>query len=120
MKALTVSAMAPIFDELLEERRRQDAKWGEQNHPSLPPLEVPFSGNAVCKVLFLPTVKGAKMNVAIDVEAGTLSWAVIATEELCEAVSCADDATRRGELVQLAAVVVAWIQAIDRREGAPK
>lgn len=110
-----MSALDTVFADIREERRRQDARWGEQNHSSLPPLEVPFSGDAVCKVLFLPTVKGAKTNVAIDVEAGTLSWAVIATEELCEAVSCADDATRRGELVQLAAVVAAWIECIDRR-----
>jgi NTP pyrophosphatase (non-canonical NTP hydrolase) len=70
------------------ERARQDAKWGEQNHDD-----------------------------------GT--WGLILGEEFgetCEAALAvafgnADPNRVREELVQVAAVAVAWIECIDRRTG---
>lgn len=44
-----------------------------------------------------------------------LTWTDIALEEFCEAVEAPDDEQRRKELVQLAAVVFAWIEDIDKR-----
>jgi NTP pyrophosphatase (non-canonical NTP hydrolase) len=79
-----------VLQEVLAERIRQDAKWGEQN--------------------------------GHDFE-----WVSILTEEVGEAAQAANEAnfrsgkTRgdythlRAELVQVAAVAVAWIEAIDRR-----
>jgi hypothetical protein len=48
-------------------------------------------------------------------EEGQGSWSVVALEEFAEVTSAPDDAARREELVQLAAVAVRWIQAIDAR-----
>lgn len=117
MSAVTVSALAPIFDELLEERRRQDAKWGEQNHPSVPQTATGYVYRAdeVCGALRIPSEGFAKKVCAFRVATGTLSWSDIALEELAEAVSAPTEGMRRDELVQLGAVIVAWIQAIDRR-----
>lgn len=103
-----------VFEAIREERRQQDKKWGEQTHPSLPPAEAPFTADAVCKALFLPTEKLATTNCQLDLEAGTLSWAAIATKELCVAVSAATEDLRRKDLVQLAAIVARWIECIDR------
>jgi NTP pyrophosphatase (non-canonical NTP hydrolase) len=79
-----------VLQEVLAERIRQDSKWGEQN----------------CH----------------DFE-----WVSIMTEEVGESAQAANEAnfksgkTRgdfshlRAELVQVAAVAVAWIECIDRR-----
>lgn len=80
--------MKQIFDEIAAERARQDAKWGKQNH-----------SNA--------------------------TWALIAGEELGEvAQAILHDVfggkaagTLRQELVQLGAVVVAWLECLDRKEN---
>lgn len=81
-----------VLQEVLAERVRQDEKWGEQN--------------------------------GHDFE-----WVSIMTEEVGEAAQAANEAnfksskTRgdyahlREELVQVAAVAVAWIEAIDRRRA---
>jgi NTP pyrophosphatase (non-canonical NTP hydrolase) len=86
----TLGPDAKILAEVQAERTRQDAKWGEQN--------------------------------GHDFE-----WVSIITEEIGEAAQAANEAnfqsskTRgdyshlRVELVQVAAVAVAWIGAIDRR-----
>jgi len=85
-----MSEQNAILLEVVEERRRQDKKWGEQNHP---PCE----------------------------------WIAILTEEVGEA---AEEALNirfqyenrglsitglRAELVQVAAVAVAFIECLDRR-----
>jgi hypothetical protein len=81
-----------VLGEVAAERDRQDAKWGEQNH-----------------------VDG--------------DWSLVLAEEYGEAckealgVRFSPDAVRRGdhefalreELLQVAAVAVAWVEAIDRR-----
>jgi hypothetical protein len=36
-------------------------------------------------------------------------------EELCEVLSATSEHHRRDELVQLAAVAIAWIESIDRK-----
>jgi NTP pyrophosphatase (non-canonical NTP hydrolase) len=52
------------------------------------------------------------------VEAGTLSWAQILTEEVAEtfeAVYEGDARKTRAELIQVAAVAVAWIEQLDEQ-----
>lgn len=66
--------------EIAEERVRQDAKWGEQNHDD-------------------------------D------RWSVVLSDEIGEASKAileGDTIHLRRELVQIAAVAVAWMQCIDR------
>ena len=85
----------PVLLEILGEREAQDDKWGEQNHP------------------------------------GSM-WLAILTEEVGEAAKALlenfnspplpskygdearDPAGLRSELIQVAAVATAWVEAIDR------
>lgn len=48
---------------------------------------------------------------------GTLAWRDILREEVWEAFAEHDRAKLRQELVQVAAVAVQWIEAIDRESG---
>lgn len=107
-----IGARLGVANEMISERARQDAKWGEQNHPSLPPY---FNGDAL--VAYMPSHETAKVMVDRDADAGQSSWAHIAIEELTEALDAESELERRTELVQLGAVIVASIEAIDRRSG---
>ena len=96
-----------ILREVEHERDRQDAKWGQQDHLSVHPLawyDIASEGDA-------------KNSCEAATKAKQLSWADIAIEELSEAIFAEDDDARREELVQLAAVAVAWIACIDRRNA---
>lgn len=101
---------ADIFAEIEAERARQDAKWGEQNHPSVP--QPVFS-----HVEFDRREDAELARAACDRAAreGRCTWMHIAREEFAEAIAETDAAAQRAELVQLAAVVVAWIECLDRR-----
>lgn len=109
-------SIATLFAELAQERARQDEKWGEQNHPSVRLRQGSgnFAGSAICQDLGIPSEGRTKELCKLHVNRGDLSWADIALEEFAEAVSAPDDKLRREELVQLAAVVLAWIECLDR------
>jgi NTP pyrophosphatase (non-canonical NTP hydrolase) len=77
-----------ILGEVAEERISQDAKWGEQNH-------LDFVWCAI-----LGEEVGEVANAILE---GTFSDAPLAHV--------------RDELVQVAAVAVAWVEAIDRRRS---
>jgi hypothetical protein len=98
---------APSLREALiqidDERYRQDAKWGPQNHPdgTARPGDHGLSAWA--------TAKCKANNKAQD------NWRDILEEEVYEAFAEADPEKLRHELIQVAAVAVAWIESIDRR-----
>jgi hypothetical protein len=48
-------------------------------------------------------------------DGGYLDWLHILREEVAEAFAESDPAKLRAELVQVAAVAVNWVEAIDRR-----
>lgn len=52
----------------------------------------------------------------IATQAGDLTYADILTEEFWEALAETDPKRLREELVQVAAVACAWVEAIDRRQ----
>jgi hypothetical protein len=99
-----------VIDEIAAERRRQNDKWGEQSHPD---------GVATTDV---DRVAAETARRACDASAadGSLTWRLILDEEVHEAFAEADPALLRAELIQVAAVAVAWVEAIDRRAGAPR
>jgi hypothetical protein len=108
--------VSKVLEEIAQERARQDAKWGEQNHPSVSPLsQHGMIPNPIA--LHLPiSADCARQMCERRFREGNGSWTDIALEEFCEAVEVGnDDAKCRAELVQLAAVVAAWIECIDRR-----
>lgn len=98
-----------VLDEIAGERRRQDERWGEQNHRCIDreiwPRENCIQGELV-----------AKMLVRLAVEEHRLTWRHILDEEIAEAYSTGTTAELRAELVQCAAVIVAWIECIDRNK----
>ena len=72
--------------EIVSERAKQDAKWGEQNHED-----------------------GYWLGILME-EVGEVS------KEYIEApYNDSGDSELRQELIQVAAVAVAWVEAIDRR-----
>lgn len=89
--------------EIVLERNRQDAKWGEQNHPDGTgrpgARQLADWARAVCKAND-PTRD---------------NWQDILTEEVYETFAETDPVLLRAELVQIAAVCMAWVEAIDRR-----
>lgn len=98
------AALSAVLAEVRAERARQDAKFGEQNHPDgtgYPGSE----GHA--------DYWRQRCQTAFADDAGT--WGHVLLEEVFEALAEADPAQLRTELVQVAAVAVAWAEAIDRR-----
>lgn len=107
-----------VLVEVGDERRRQEAKWGQQNHRDGTGPDVLDVGDA------------SELMSHIEAEHGVAEWArdrcerlhamglgtyeQILTEEWAEAIECDDPAELRDELVQVAAVAVAWIEKIDR------
>ncbi|MCX4912840.1 hypothetical protein [Streptomyces sp. NBC_00687] len=93
-----------IFDEIRAERARQDERFGEQNHPD---------GTGGREWENAATM--ARANCDLATVAGELTWRDIAYEEDAEALAESDPVKLRAELIQAAAVKVAWIEHLDRR-----
>ncbi|GAA4978114.1 hypothetical protein GCM10023205_52510 [Yinghuangia aomiensis] len=102
--ATLLSGLGAVLGAVHCERREQDAKFAEQNHPDgtadADSIERAIRARETCE-------QAARL--------GTLTWADILQEEVAEALAEDDPAALRAELVQVAAVAVAWIEAIDRR-----
>lgn len=92
-----------ILDKVHTERFAQDKKWGERNHPD---------GTGDWWNGFRDTARKICENKA---EAGQLTWLDILREEVFEAFAESDPEKLETELVQVAAVAVAWLEAIRRR-----
>ena len=110
--------MENILEEIRIERTKQDQKWGEQNHPCLDQVLLNRKGGCtpmrMCEEYEIPSEGRAKKKCDIAFKNGTGTYAHIAIEEMSEVVSAFSIEKRREELIQLAAVCVAWIEKIDR------
>ncbi len=93
-----------VLDEVRDERFRQHAKWGEQNFP-----------DGTCET-HIPFMLKAKQAAEKAFDAGKLTFRHLLAEEAMEAFCEEDPAKLRAELIQVAAVAVQWIEAIDRRK----
>lgn len=94
----------PVLAEVDAERARQDAKWGEQSHKD----------DTGYRYL-VEKANIARRECDTEFASGNGSWRLILREEFAEALACIDPAELREELIQVAAVAVAWVEAIDRR-----
>lgn len=101
-----------ILRDVLTERQRQFDLWGDQDHPSVCKSD---ENRPITEIYGLPTAAEAREDVEVSRELGYLSWAGIATEELSEVVEARTEEERREELVQLTALLIGWIEAIDRK-----
>lgn len=109
MTCLDGDTLANLLVEVWEERERQHAKFGEQNH-------VDGTGYAYLR----EQADKARRESEAAFAAGHGSWRLILREEYREALAESDPAKLRAELIQVAAVAVAWAEAIDRRTAAPE
>jgi hypothetical protein len=88
---------------VMAERDRQDAKWGQQNHRD---------GTGHNYERARESYRNA-CQAAFAEDVGT--WADVWLEEVFEALAETNPYKLREELIQAAAVAVAWVEAIDRR-----
>lgn len=100
------SAKYHVLAEVAEERDRQDEKWGQQDHPD-------GTSNSAERVALAYKAKALCDDAASK---GRPTWNFILTEEVFEAFAETDPTKLRAELIQVAAVAVSWIEAIDRRK----
>lgn len=102
--------MCAVLGEVGDERHRQHAKWGRQDHPS-------FDAERMPEYYEMPTAHRARALCEKAFQNGKGTFAHIAVEEFVEAIDAHSEDELRAELVQVAAVCVAWVEAIDRRRG---
>jgi hypothetical protein len=95
-----------IFEEIHQERDRQDMKWGEQNHP------IRVESDAI---YFIDQARLCRQVCDYEARNGTLTWYHILIEEFFEAFAEGEALKQRYELVQVAAVAIAMIECIDRK-----
>ena len=86
------------------ERKLQDAKWGEQNCP-----------DGTSAKVFKHHADNRRVECDEATARGEKTFQKILAEEVYEAFAEEDPVRLRAELVQVAAVAVSWIEAIDRR-----
>jgi hypothetical protein len=97
-------SLARALGDVAAERAAQDALWGMQVLPD----GTGADGAAA-------ESDRARLETETASRAGTLTWRHVLAEEVLEAFAESDPKRLRAELVQVAAVAVKWIQALDRR-----
>lgn len=116
-----VSPRTAVIRDVLDEMKRQDATWGEQNHPDLY-ADDPYRNE---RYYAAEAAAWKAENAGRVYQQNTLgaskdqncAWDGILLEEVFEALEEADPVKRRKELVQVAGVAMQWVAAIDRREA---
>lgn len=88
------SDLSKAFVDIADERRRQDEKWGEQNRPPIDWVSI------------LTEEVGELAHEVNELSFGVKPDATSGAAEI--------EAKLRAELVQCAAVCVAWLQCIER------
>lgn len=101
--------MTRVLEDVRAERYRQIEKWGDDSTTDHADGTGLPSDQACAEF--------AKLITDTNADAGTVTWRDILHEEVCEAFAETDPTNLRAELVQVAAVAVKWVEAIDRRAG---
>lgn len=101
--------MNEVFDKVMAdvraERLRQEARWGKQRHPN---------GTSI---KFKPLADAARNATRAADANGQTTWGHIAREEFWEVMSETDRVKLREELIQLGAVVIAWVECLDEQHA---
>lgn len=97
-----------VLEEVLHERRRQIAKWGHQTHPDHVGPGLRLAGGR-------KNWETATMLKGFNDTYGNPYWSLILAEEFYEAIESEDLEDLRKELLEVAAVAVAWIEDLDGR-----
>jgi len=118
------AAMRSALDAVIAERQRQDAKWGEQNHPMLrlAARRAFVAYDVAANTALLPTAARAREHCNHEHRSGDGSYVSILVEEVSEFFEAcyahgetSDEA--RAEMVQVAAVALAMLECIDRKRA---
>lgn len=96
--------MVVALTDVLNERERQQDKWGEQNHAD---------GTGGAAFVAEADFRRAQCEEAFALGVGT--WKDILLEEVWEAMAERDPEKLREELIHVAAVAVSWVEGLDRR-----
>jgi hypothetical protein len=116
--------LARVLADVAEERRRQDEKWGPPQARGYTDVSERGPGfhdapEIVAARHGIPTADVARNACEEAMASKTCSWAHVLTEELAEAVEVGAQYVAgkklRKELVQIAAVAIAWIEDLDGR-----
>lgn len=106
-----------VLADISAERMRQDERWGVQNLPfGTGPLSTPLQPYASHKATLVEQT--FRQRTDINTENGTLTFIDVLLEEVFEAAAESDPQRLRDELVQVAAVAVKTVEAIDRQSVA--
>lgn len=111
--------MKEVLEEVFVECKGQLDKWGLQSHKdgTGPLRPSPMIWGDLDSVNYSEFANSTRKRTEEDFERGQGSWEHILTEEVFEAYAEEDEDALRAELVQVAAVAVSWINAIDRRKN---
>jgi hypothetical protein len=108
-----------VLIDVSHERLAQHEKWGQQDHPDALSNYPLVRYNNHKHMTAAELAARAKEIFEHDVLAGERDWQDILLEEVFESLEAAQRARHpedlRAELIQVAAVAVAWVEAIDRR-----
>lgn len=96
-------SLAKVLADVTAERVAQDVMWGIVEHPD----GTAEAGTAAAD--------RAKRELEEAKQSGEHTWRQILHEEVLEAFAEVDRDRLRAELIQVAAVAVKWVQALDRR-----
>jgi hypothetical protein len=94
----------PVFLAIDKERRRQEEKWGEQNHPM---LGVPFTKEGMIRM--------QRAYKQLNDSGKDCNWFQILMEEVYETFSETEPEKQMEEAVQAAAVMVQIIEYLGRK-----
>lgn len=113
-----------VLQEVAAERRKQYDRWGQQDHPSFDLVLLEHlggvDGERLCYHHEVPSEARAKAMCKGRFNEGHGTWGDILVEEVSEAIACgSDEHSLREELIQVAAVATAWIEALDRKHKRP-
>lgn len=111
-KPLNIEKVESVLYEILEERKNQHDKWGEQDHPMI------YGDSKNIKRinrLYFDKAQAQKYSNNKPHVDDPISWLEIIFEEFCEIFAESDIEKQREELIQMVAVGVQIIENIDRR-----
>ena len=105
--------MKEIIEQIKAERIRQDNKFGVTSHDSVNPTIPRKFRN---KFYGICSEEEARERCEGNHLHKSITWSHIFIEEVAEVVNSKDERDRREELIQVAAVCIAWLEDIDRKK----
>jgi hypothetical protein len=101
---MNITSTLHILADIVREREAQDKKWGEQHYP-----------DGTNPDAFKPLADLARDKCDLAMKVGQLQWIDILIEETMETYAEVEWPKLRKELIQSAAVIVAWVEDGDSR-----